>query len=143
MPGPLRLRRWRITTTPTEIAARTAIAIRIGTSGEEPPLSCWAAGLPDGFAPGFAFWPEAFSGLPCAVPPLSFLAAPPAVALDSPSFEEPALPDEPEFAEPPAVDLPPLVPELCAVELPPPGEEPLPCVGVGVASSYWMPLESA
>jgi len=31
-------RRWRrclITTTPTEIAARTAIAIRIGTKGEE------------------------------------------------------------------------------------------------------------
>ena len=32
-------RRWRIRTTAREIAARTAIAIRIGTSGEEPPPS--------------------------------------------------------------------------------------------------------
>ena len=40
-----RRRRWRIRTTAREIAARTAIAIRIGTSGEEPPSSllCGAA----------------------------------------------------------------------------------------------------
>jgi hypothetical protein len=38
--GPRRWRRCLIITTATEIAARTAIAIRIGTSGEEElPLS--------------------------------------------------------------------------------------------------------
>ena len=47
--GPPRWRRCLIITTATEMAARTAIAIRIGTSGEELPLSldfeAWAPDL--------------------------------------------------------------------------------------------------
>jgi hypothetical protein len=38
--------RWRLAlniTAAIEIAARAAIAIRIGTSGDEPPLSSWEA----------------------------------------------------------------------------------------------------
>ena len=44
-PGPSPWRRWRISTTASEIAARTTIAIRIGTSGEEPPPSTASAGF--------------------------------------------------------------------------------------------------
>jgi hypothetical protein len=46
-PPPWRWRRCLITTAPIEIAARAAIAIRIGTKGEEPPeLLVEPTGLP-------------------------------------------------------------------------------------------------
>ena len=57
-----------MTTAPIEIAARTAIAIRIGTSGEEPPLSCEDAGSAPLWVDALRFsepFPEPFAGLPC------------------------------------------------------------------------------
>ncbi len=72
-PLPPRWRRCLIITTATEMAASTAIAIRIGTKGEEPP-SLWEAGLPEAvcsgegvafFAPELALPP----GLPWPEPP--------------------------------------------------------------------------
>ena len=69
-----RWRRCRITTAPIEIAARTAIAIRIGTSGEESrrrrPVRGWLVLLrPAADPPGCAL--EPLPGLPWPAPPSS------------------------------------------------------------------------
>ena len=64
---PRRWRRCRSITAPTEIAASATTAIRIGTSGEEPPpLDCRLdRGLRAGLAPRLPPWLEPLSGLPC------------------------------------------------------------------------------
>lgn len=73
MPEPWRWRRTRIARTAIEIAARTAIAIRIGTTGEElPPLSLEAGVAGDWLfccTPGLWRPGEPLSGLPCPVLP--------------------------------------------------------------------------
>ena len=85
MVGPRRWRRCLIITTATEIAARTAIAIRIGISGEELLLECEA-----GVA---VFWPPCCTGVPdplLALPPGLLCPVPPPlpVAGTPPSFED-------------------------------------------------------
>lgn len=120
------------------------MAIRIGTSGDEPSSLCEEAGSP---LPPVDFAalpeppPEPWPGLPC-------LPEPPSVAEPDPppDFED----------EPPGEELPPdESPELLLPDVPPPFflEEcagDCGCVGivflpvtVGGASEYSMPLESA
>lgn len=122
------------------------MAIRIGTTGEEPSSLCDEAGSP--FPPAvFAGWPfdppvEPWPGLPCWPVPPSF-AAPDA----SPDFV-----DEPPSADPPPDEspewwaagaaAPPFALEECAGGSDRVGIEWWP-VAVGGASEYWMPLESA
>jgi hypothetical protein len=98
-----------------EIAARAAIAIRIGTTGEELPLSvvveALLPGLPTcGAGEEFAV-PAPLPGLPCALPcpvPPAFVPVPPPTP-ELFSFEEP-LPGVPELvvgegaAAPPALE---------------------------------------
>ncbi len=115
-----------MTTAPIDIAARTAIAIRIGTSGEEPLSLCDEAGsalLPAGFAELPEPLAEPLPGLPCLPLPLS-------VAEPAPDFED----------EPPAEDFPPDdPPELVPAVAPPffleecAGDSD--CVGIG-----WLPV---
>lgn len=96
----MRPRLFRIATAAAEIAASTAIAIKIGISGEEPSSSeevggaGWLvccrepASLPE----------EPLPGLPCSVPPLLPVAAPPVDEDGFPAEDPP--PDEPEVPEP-------------------------------------------
>jgi hypothetical protein len=128
-----------------ESAARTATAIRIGTSGEEPPSSA-EAGFPD--ACGRALPPPPFplcspvAWLRCTpVPPLdpfefAWAEPPPASELTLGLLEEPE-------AAPGAVSEPPDEGEVAPGEPPVDGVPPLDPVAVGGASEYWMPLESA
>jgi hypothetical protein len=110
-PGPRRWRRCLNTTAPIEMAARAAIAIRIGTRGEEEEPS---------------FWVVALSGLPSApdcwlVVPLPGLrwpvpSRPPVLGLP---FADPAPPDpdpepDPEGPMPPESPGEPLFEELSA-----------------------------
>jgi hypothetical protein len=142
--GPPAWRRRRTITAISEIPARAKIAIRIGTSGEEPP-SLSEAGAPTwlpccGWA-GF-FPEEPLPGLPCPVPPLG------AAALGLPPFagDEPLC--EPTFegfdADPPPVgfvDEPPPFPDFVATGSWRVGSG-LP-VAVGTGFEYWTSLESA
>ncbi|MFN8163284.1 MAG: hypothetical protein U0R26_05530 [Solirubrobacterales bacterium] len=108
------MRRWRrclITTTPIEIAARAAIAIRIGTRGEEElPFEvealagCCSATVPAGCAPVVPL-----PGLPWPVPPslpvVGLLLAPDDAPPDEdPDPEAPELPDA-DGDDPPVEEL--------------------------------------
>lgn len=143
--GPWRWRRCLITT-PIEIAARTAIAIRIGTSGEELLLLACEAGVP-------AFWPPCCTGvpdpwlwlppgLPCPVPPP--LPAPGT----PPSFEDDPFPGDslvsPSEAGLPAVsvgaDAPPLSAALATGECLW-GVDGFPPSALGMDSVYCTQLE--
>ena len=137
-------RRCLTITTPTEIAASTAMAIRIGTRGEEPPPLC-EAGAPVG-------WPVVCTGgLPLPVGPLPGLPCPVPLSLpatgeplpfdDEPPAEDPA-PDEFEPVDPVApfgAEAPPSLDALAAGWW---GAGGFP-VAVGGASEYCTPLESA
>jgi hypothetical protein len=139
---------------PNEIAARIAIAIKIGTTGEDPPPSpceveeegfavAWSADCtPFAEAPG-----EGLSGLPCWPEPLPVPVGP----ADPPSDPEDALPAE----EPPSEGSESVEPVLVAGADAPPFDDfedfagggswwtgSLP-VAVGGESEYWIPLESA
>jgi hypothetical protein len=116
-----------------EAAARTRIAIRIGTSGDEPPLLEPGSGLVPVALPELAefFWLP-FPWLPCWPDPFS----PPEATLD---FEgEPPFPPD-DFA-PDDLALPACEP-MPLVELEPPeifdSLGGLPPVTVGGASEYW------
>ena len=103
-------------TTPIDIAARTAIAIKIGTIGEEPPSLCDDAGSP--LAADFAGLPEPpvepWPGLPCLPePPSPAVPDPPAGFEDEPPAEDPPPDDPPEPLVPCAV-APPFFLEECA-----------------------------
>jgi hypothetical protein len=143
-------RRCLISTAPIEIAARIAITIRIGISGEEPPspepdvveatgsepcsepseswapLACW--GLVEPLP--WLLWPVPPSPLVVGLP---FADAPPD---EDPDPEALALPEALGDPDPPdGVAWVP--PELCD------GVAGLPPVGEGTAFSYWYPDESA
>jgi hypothetical protein len=79
-------------TTPIEIAARAAIANRIGTKGEEEPPEVVVVGDADWISPGFVgarlLALEVLPGLLWLVPPLPLLG-------DEPDLEDP-LPGPPE-----------------------------------------------
>jgi len=126
----------------TDIAARTTIAIRIGTNGEEPPLSSLAADCP----------PSSGIALPEPIP--LFCEPPP--GLPCGSVPPPAPPLEPDD-EPPDADLPSEEPDEPAPEedAEPPfaleefaggfdrfGISWLP-VTVGGESEYWIPAEDS
>lgn len=152
MPDVPRWRRCLITIAPNEIAARTAIAIKIGTTGEDPPPSPWEEGLTLVWSAGctpFADAPgEGLSGLPCWPEPLPLLVG----AADPSSDPEDVLPAE----EPPSEGFESVESVLVAGADAPPfddlddfaggddswwtGSFP---VAVGGASEYWIPLESA
>lgn len=118
-------RRRRIITAPIDIAARAAMAIRIGTSGEEPLSLCDETG--SAFPPtGFAALPEPpaepWPGLLCLPVPPSVAEPDPAPDFEDEPPAEDCPPDEPpELLVPPAA--PPFFLEECAG-----GSD---CVGIG------------
>lgn len=131
-------------TAPIDIAARAAMAIRIGTSGDDPSELCDEAGSalpPAGLAALSEPPPEPWPGLPC-------LPAPPSVAEPDPppDFEDGLPAEDPLPGEPPELLLPVAAPpfflEECAEDSGWVGIGCLP-VAVGGASEYSMPLESA
>lgn len=104
-------------TTPIDIAAKTAIAIRIGTIGEEPPSLCDEDDSPlpgPDFAGSPEPLPEPWPGLPCLpVPPSFAVPDPPPDFEDEPPSEDPPPDDPPEPLLPCAV-APPFFLEECA-----------------------------
>lgn len=153
MPDVPRWRRCLTIIAPNEIAARIAIAIKIGTTGEDPPPSPCGAGFPLAWSAGctpFVEVPdEGLSGLPCWPwpEPLPVLVGP----ADPSSDPEDVLPAE----EPPSEGFESVESVLVAGADAPPFDDledfaggeswwtgSLP-VAVGGASEYWIPLESA
>jgi hypothetical protein len=134
-PGERRCRRCLITTTPIEIAAKTPIAIRIGTRGEEEsPDCCELTGRPleRDSTPVPAAAVEPLPSLPWPVPPPL-----PVLGLafdDEPAFEDPD-PEALPLPEPAGAEAPPVAEELAGG--PPEPFAGLVCpVGVGTSVSY-------
>jgi hypothetical protein len=151
---PARWRRWRITRTPPEIAARIATAIRIGTSGEEPPplsagdafgAAAAGAGEPAGdaglalpaWAPVWPPWPT-----PPPVPPATAGAPPPPPEDDPEPAEPPEDPDSGslgavEEVPPPLGDFEVFADDSCCLD-----ELQLGAQASGSDSPYCVPAES-
>lgn len=123
-PEPPRCRRCLTTTTTREIAASTAIAIKIGTRGDEPSSSLDEVDASD--------WPPCFSAAPAGVPlePASRLLCPLPPSL--PAFG--VLPPDEEDG-PPAAD--PVSEESEPVESDVPGTEDPPLAFEECAGSSW------
>lgn len=142
-PEAARWRRCLTITAPTETAARARMAIRIGTSGEEPPSPPEGVGAP-ACTPADAELVEAplapLSGLLCCPVARSLLlpGTPPDFEDGFPADD--AAPEEPEAEPLGVVDADALPPALdSGASLLVRGAP----VAVGGASEYWTPLESA